>query len=95
MTWVRYFYLRYYVRWEKKFVKCPCLERLEQIGWLPSANEWVNLRYIRNEFTHDYPHTLEERFNRLQLALTAAEHIVMIFDGLQQKINQRLLHEPD
>ncbi len=31
------------------------LNRLEQLGLLPSADEWAELRRIRNEFTHDYP----------------------------------------
>lgn len=31
------------------------LARLEQLGWLPSAEEWAGLRHIRNEFSHDYP----------------------------------------
>ena len=38
------------------------LNRLEQLGWLPSADEWTTLRRIRNEFTHDYPETTTERF---------------------------------
>ncbi|MBS0543668.1 MAG: hypothetical protein JSR40_08025, partial [Proteobacteria bacterium] len=30
------------------------LARLEQLGWLPSAEQWLELRRIRNEFTHEY-----------------------------------------
>ena len=29
--------------------------RLEQLGWLESADDWQTLRLIRNQFTHDYP----------------------------------------
>jgi len=29
--------------------------RLEQLGWLESADDWQTLRQIRNQFTHDYP----------------------------------------
>lgn len=35
--------------------------RLEQLGWLPSVQDWLELRQIRNEFTHDYPDTPPER----------------------------------
>ena len=31
------------------------LNRMEQLGWLPDAEEWAELRRIRNEFAHDYP----------------------------------------
>jgi hypothetical protein len=65
------------------------LDRLEQLGWLPSAEEWVELRRTRNEFTHDYPETTKERFERLQLALAAAEKVMTILEFMNQKIYQR------
>ena len=30
------------------------LSRMEQLGWLPDAEEWADLRRIRNEFAHDF-----------------------------------------
>ncbi|OGT20574.1 MAG: hypothetical protein A2V90_01575 [Gammaproteobacteria bacterium RBG_16_57_12] len=65
------------------------LNRLEQLGWLPSADEWADLRRIRNEFTHDYPETIAERFERLQLALASARRLVEILDGIDQRVHQR------
>lgn len=65
------------------------LARMEQLGWLPDANEWSELRRIRNEFTHDYPDTLEERFDRLQLAMSSAQRILEIFHTMQQKTQER------
>ena len=65
------------------------LDRLEQIGWLPSAEEWSELRRIRNEFAHEYPETAEERHQRFQAALQAAERLLVILQGFSQKIEQR------
>lgn len=65
------------------------LDRLEQLGWLPSAEEWSELRRTRNEFTHDYPETSKERFERLQLALAAAGKVMGILEVMRQKICQR------
>lgn len=65
------------------------LNRLEQLTWLPSAEEWLNLRRIRNEFSHEYPEIPQERLNRLQLALTAARRVLGILDGITWKIRQR------
>ena len=31
------------------------LNRLEKIGAIPSAEQWLILREMRNEFSHDYP----------------------------------------
>jgi len=38
------------------------LNRLEQLGWLASAEHWGELRRVRNEFAHEYPETVAERF---------------------------------
>ena len=54
------------------------LNRLEQLGWLPSADEWTELRRIRNEFAHDYPGTSHERLERFQLAITCARRLLAI-----------------
>ncbi|MDO8412740.1 MAG: hypothetical protein Q7S51_03000 [Gallionellaceae bacterium] len=65
------------------------LSRMEQLGWLPDAEEWADLRRIRNEFTHDYPETIEERFERLQLAIASAQTVEKIFNSMSHKIHER------
>ena len=35
--------------------------RLEQLGWLTSADDWQTLRQIRNQFNHDYPNNPTEQ----------------------------------
>jgi DnaJ-domain-containing protein 1 len=50
--------------------------RLEQLGWLPSADAWATLRQIRNQFTHDDPDDVAERFDRLQAATVAAGQLL-------------------
>ena len=46
--------------------------RLEQLGWLASADDWQTLRQIRNQFTHDCPDNPTERFESWQAAVLAA-----------------------
>jgi DNA primase len=65
------------------------LSRMEQLGWLPDAEAWAELRRIRNEFAHDYPETLQERFERLQLALSSAQAVTEIFNSMSVKISER------
>lgn len=60
--------------------------RLEQLGWLPSSNDWLSLRKIRNEFAHDYPDAVEERYARLLLAIEAANQLLVIFVRMNQHI---------
>jgi hypothetical protein len=60
--------------------------RLEQLGWLPSADEWLTLRQVRNQFAHEYPDSLAERFERLQIAIHAAEQLLAVFEQFNLKI---------
>ena len=69
--------------------------RMEQLGWLPSADEWVTLRRIRNEFAHDYPDSSEERLERLQAAMTAARQLISIMAQINSKIRQRFSVKAD
>ena len=60
--------------------------RLEQLGWLPSADEWLTLRQIRNQFAHDYPDSPTERFERLQAATHAAQQLLTVMTTFIRKL---------
>ena len=65
--------------------------RLEQLGWLASADEWQTLRQIRDQFTHDYPNNPTERFERLQAAVHAAAQLIAVLTQFQSKIKYKEL----
>lgn len=60
--------------------------RLEQLGWLSTVEEWLTLRQIRNQFSHDYPDSSAERFERLQAAAQAAGQLLGVMAQFQKKI---------
>jgi hypothetical protein len=60
--------------------------RLEQIGWLASADDWMTLRQVRNQFSHDYPDSATERYERLQAAIQAAQKLVITLAHFQSHI---------
>jgi hypothetical protein len=60
--------------------------RLEQLGWIASADEWLALRQVRNQFAHDYPNSAAERFERLQAATKAAGQLLATMKKLQTKL---------
>ena len=62
------------------------LNRLEQLRWIDSADEWNDLRRIRNEFTHEYPETAEQRYARFQLAFEAARRIMNILQAIEHRL---------
>ena len=68
--------------------------RLEQLGWLPSAEAWATLRQIRHQFTHDYPDAAAERFDRLQAATAAAGQLLTVMDQFAARISKLLSAKP-
>lgn len=59
--------------------------RLEQLGWINSADDWLSLRQVRNQFAHDYPDSPTERFERLQAAIHAAQQLLTVLAQFQRK----------
>ncbi|MBU4524537.1 MAG: hypothetical protein KUA37_13465 [Desulfomicrobium sp.] len=58
------------------------LNRLEQLGWIPLADEWLELRRIRNEFAHDYPENPDLHLVRLRKAMGAGRRLVEILEAI-------------
>ena len=60
--------------------------RLEQLGWLASADDWQTLRQIRNQFTHDYPDDPTQSFERWTAAVHAAAQLTSVLTRFESKI---------
>jgi hypothetical protein len=58
------------------------LNRLEQLGWIPLADEWLELRRIRNEFAHDYPENPDLYLVRLRKAMGAGRRLMEILGAI-------------
>ena len=54
------------------------LNRLEKIGAIDSANEWLQLREMRNQFAHDYPEDSEIQSSLLNKAFALSERMLAI-----------------
>ncbi len=65
------------------------LNRLEQLGWIPLADEWLELRRIRNEFAHDYPENPELHLARLRPAMTAGQMLTEILGTIVGRRSQQ------
>jgi len=60
------------------------LNRLEKIGALPSVDEWLELREMRNAFAHDYPEDSALQAAILNRAFAAADRLVEILQHVKQ-----------
>ena len=68
------------------------LNRLEKIGALPSVDEWLELREMRNAFAHDYPEDSELQVAILNRALAAADRLGEILHHVKE-FAARYVHE--
>ncbi len=63
------------------------LNKLEKIGFLYSAKEWINLRKIRNEIAHKYDDEAEEMTLAMNNIVNQKNIIKNIYSNLKQKSN--------
>lgn len=64
------------------------LNRLEKIGALESAQEWMKLRETRNQISHDYPDDPEYQAAALNLAIKKAHRMLDILKQVQNFSNR-------
>ena len=65
--------------------------RLEQLGWIPSADEWLEHREIRNQFTHEYPERPDDHLEKLRAAMTSANRLIEIFSNISERLKKEKL----
>lgn len=70
------------------------LNRLEKIGAIPSAEQWLELREMRNQFAHDYPEDPEIQTALLNKALAKAEDLLQILESVTHFANKYLPTQP-
>ena len=59
------------------------LNRLEKIGAIESADQWLILREMRNEFAHDYPDDPELQSAILNKAYRLASQLLMTLNRIE------------
>ncbi len=69
------------------------LNRLEKLGYLDSAKEWVNLRKIRNDIAHQYDDEPEEASQAINNIVIQKEIIIRIYENLKNKYRKEVLDE--
>jgi hypothetical protein len=60
------------------------LNRLEKLGAIPSANDWLMLREMRNAFAYEYPDDPEIQAAILNKAFILAEQLLVTLHGLEK-----------
>jgi hypothetical protein len=74
----------------EKMAFIDVLNRLEKLEIIASKNEWLEMRRLRNDATHEYPQTINDRIEGLNLLFNKLETVKTILDNCQQTINNKL-----
>lgn len=62
------------------------LNRLEKLGYIDSANWWVELREIRNQVMHDYPGDYAIIVAHLVVFIEKINELLLFWDALKLKM---------
>ncbi|WP_020484706.1 hypothetical protein [Methylomonas sp. MK1] len=66
------------------------LNRLEKIGAIPSADDWLLLREVRNTFAHDYPDDPELKAEIINKALDLTASLLDVLDSVKRFVQPYL-----
>ena len=72
------------LEWEESEPFLDKLSRLERLGIIPSAEQWILLRELRNSAMHEYPDQPELTVANLNRIHEAAESLEQIFHAADQ-----------
>jgi hypothetical protein len=67
------------------------LAKLEQLGIIPSAEDWMLLRETRNILTHEYPFITDEVIDGLNLLNSHCELLMEIWEKIYNYIQNRFM----
>jgi hypothetical protein len=65
------------------------LNKLEKLRLIPSADEWIEFRNLRNTLTHEYPDNEDEIIQAIEIALDAYKTMLSIFGKMSDELQKR------
>jgi predicted nucleotidyltransferase len=80
--------IKIYEQKDETFAFKDILNRLEKYGFIQSAKEWLYLRKVRNEISHQYDDAPEEMAEALNNILSQKDIIENIYKNLKVKIEK-------
>jgi hypothetical protein len=66
------------------------LNRLEKIGAIPSADDWLLMREVRNTFSHDYPDDPELKAEIINKALELTTVLLDVLESVKRFVQPYL-----
>jgi hypothetical protein len=66
------------------------LDRAEKLGWLDSADQWLEMRKLRNQMVHEYIEDRAVLADALQAGHAFVPMLLLVASRLIEKTRQRL-----
>jgi hypothetical protein len=76
-----------FISYEKVFVVIVLLDNLlraEKMGWISSAESWIEIRTLRNKLVHEYMDSAPDLLQALIVALKSSEALTQTQKDLAQ-----------
>jgi hypothetical protein len=70
------------------------LDKLEKLGIVDNADDWLKIRELRNRLTHEYPEEEEETKRDLKLALKYSNLLKQTLENIESYLSTRGLINP-
>jgi len=68
-----------------------CLDKLEKLEIIKTADQWMNYRLVRNKLTHEYSTNQQEMLAGIQLAMLYFEEIKHILETINSYVQEKNL----
>jgi len=68
-----------------------CLDKLEKLDIIETADQWMNYRLIRNKLTHEYSSNQQEMLAGIQLAMLYFKEIKNILESINRYVQEKNL----
>ena len=70
------------------------LSRLEQLGLIEGSNQWQFFRNLRNNLAHDYPESVQQNVEALNLLFRHIQDMESMYSGIREAIIKRMGNLP-
>ncbi len=70
------------------------LNKLEKLEFIPSSNQWRQLRELRNILTHTYPWDEKVLIENIKTAIIKSDDMIKIYEDIKKKLKNYIVMDP-
>lgn len=79
-------FLLYTGDYQEGMTTADIIDRLEKLGFIPSADDWFDMRELRNQMTHEY----SDHLHVIKESISKAMDFVPVFEDIIERVKTYL-----